>query len=147
MNINNLCGSNYTNKALRKLIERCGNRLDSLIALSRADCSSLNPTKVERIMAELNKLEENIKSLINTEDPRTLKLPSDLGSEICKELIAKPGPWLGQVMKQLKIKLVEGEISKDCNFVEEGVKIYNELNTNKLNKEEDKLLQLSRRPF
>ena len=109
--------NNVTDKALRRLMVRLGDKLENLFHLSVADISSHKPIIVEEKKANCLALLERCKKLNEECNVTKLKLPSGLGIILMKELSLEPGKKLGNIMKQLTQKLVDGEITLSDDFV------------------------------
>jgi len=119
-----LMNAKASDKALRKFIVRIGNNLDNLFELTLADALAHKEEGIEERIKKLNIFKDRVYSLINTEDPRKIKLPTGLGKELSKALNKKPGPWIGKVMKRLTEDLVSGKTKIDDDLIWEGIKIH-----------------------
>lgn len=106
-----------TTKALRRLVKRTGDKLENLFHLSLADITSHNPERVRVKREACLALKERIDKLIEREDIVKLKLPKGTGMVMAKALGIKPGPQLGEIMKKLNKKLIDGEINLSDDFV------------------------------
>lgn len=117
---NNGCSS----KSLRRLITKAKSkdRLNNLFDLSLADITSHNPTIVQEKRNKCIELRNKIDDILNNQNVFNLKLPSGLGLILMKELNIQ-GKHLGDIMKQLHTKLIDGEINLDSDFVNEAKNI------------------------
>lgn len=113
-----------TDKALRRLVRRLGTRtmLDNLFHLSAADITSSKPERVTEGRARTVRLKERIDALLDAEDIITLKLPKGTGTELMNALGLRRNK-LGEVMKILTQRLVDGDITLGSNFVAEAAQI------------------------
>ncbi len=100
----------WTDKAVRKYVRDAEELLPKLNALIRADCTSLNPKKIENALSMLNELEMRIKELEEKEASAKIRPPLD-GSEVMEFLNISPGPLVGEALNLLLEAKLEGEIS------------------------------------
>lgn len=107
---------NRSDKAVRRLIHRLGDRLNNLIFLRRADILGHKPTLTKSSLDELQQLVLKIDRIRKT-GAVTNKLPTGTGDRVAKALGIKPGPELGKVMKKLQQMVVDGDLPPDADFV------------------------------
>ncbi len=119
-----------TDKALRRFARECGDRLDDLFHLSLADITSHKPETVAEKKANCLAVRERIVKLLAAEDVRKLKLPSGTGTVVAEGLgfkipvRGKDGERLGEIMRTLTQKLVDGEITLESDFVAVAKELY-----------------------
>ena len=112
-------GANYaSNKALRRLMFRAGDRLDNLFHLSLADITSHRPDIVAEKRANCLALWERCKKLAEEQQIIRIKLPKGTGLVVADALGINPGKELGEVMKKLEQMLIDGEVSVDADFAQ-----------------------------
>lgn len=118
--------NNTSDKALRRLMVRAQDKLENLFHLSLADITSHKPEIVAEKKANCLAMLERCRKLSQEQQVERIKLPSGTGTLVAEALGLKPGRELGQVMKKLEQKLIDGEITLDVNFAEEAMKIHKE---------------------
>lgn len=110
--------------AVRRFVKRIGEQnLDDLFDLSLADITSHKPEVVAEKKANLLAFKSRIKTILEEGSVEKLKLPSGLGNVLMEKLGLKPGKQLGDVMKTLTQKLVDGDLTLESDFVEEAKKL------------------------
>ena len=105
-----------TDKAVRRLIHRLGDNLDLLLALRKADIIGHHPKFLKSSIGDLNQLVIKINRL-RDEGTITAKLPTGTGTKIAEALGLKPGKELGEIIKALQQKVVDGELKPNADFV------------------------------
>lgn len=111
----------WTDKAVRKYVRDAGKLLPRLNALIKADCTSLNPSKVKRSLESLDGLEKRIQQLEEEEESAKIRPPID-GNEIMTFLKIKPGPLVGEALNYLLDAKLDGIISSKeeaCEFLKQ----------------------------
>jgi putative nucleotidyltransferase with HDIG domain len=112
--------------ALRRLTRDCDERkcrIEDLIELFAADCSSGRKEVVERQRVHANLLRKALKDM-RAEDLRP-KLPKGIGERLMKHFNLKPGPEVGKLKQKLDTMLVSGKINPGmtaeqmCKLLEE----------------------------
>jgi poly(A) polymerase len=106
-----------SDKALRRLAHRLGDKLDNLFHLSIADITSHRPDIVSEKTKNCRALKARIDELLKQQDIVRIKLPSGTGTVLSQALGLKPGPELGKLMKALEQKLIDGELTMESDFV------------------------------
>jgi poly(A) polymerase len=101
-----------TDSAIRRLMFDAGEDLDDLMTLCRADVTSKNPKKVERIMSNFSKVAEKI-SLVAEKDLLAKWRPPVNGSEIMEIFNLPAGKMIGQLKKALENAIIDGDIPHD----------------------------------
>lgn len=117
-----------SDKALRRMIVRLGDKLDNLFHLSVADITSHKPSVVAQKKANCLALQDRCKKLNEEQLVTKIKLPTGTGNVIGEALNIKPGKELGQVMKKLEQMLIDGELTLESNFAEEAKRIFEKSN-------------------
>jgi poly(A) polymerase len=108
----NQYGPEWTDGAVRRFIRECGDQLEALLALSRADITSRRPAKVEAARARVAELEARCRDLIAREDVVKLASPLD-GNELMALFNRPPGRWIAPVKDYLLGLVLEGELAPD----------------------------------
>lgn len=111
----NLRGS-MGDKGIRRLIHRLGDQLENQFHLARADIVAHKPSLTESSLADLDGLKRRVDNIENIA-PVTDKLPTGTGIKIALGLGIVPGPELGEVMRKLQQKVVDGELNESSDFV------------------------------
>lgn len=112
-------GVNHTsNKALRRLMVRVGDKLDNLFHLSLADITSHKPEIVAEKRANCMALWERCKKLNEEQQVSRIKLPTGTGIVVAEALGIKPGRELGEIMRKLEQMLIDGDIAVDADFAQ-----------------------------
>lgn len=106
-------------KGVRRLVHRMGDRLEDLFLLREADIIGHKPGIMKSSLDAMNGLKRRCMSVQVTIS--SAELPKGCGNLLMSELGLK-GPELGEVMSQLKQKLIDGDIATDSDFVEEAKK-------------------------
>jgi len=107
-----------SNKALRRLMFRAGDKLDNLFHLSLADITSHRPDIVAERRANCLALWARCKKLAEEQQIIRIKLPKGTGLIVANALGINPGKKLGEVMAKLEQMLIDGEISIDSDFAQ-----------------------------
>lgn len=121
-----LKNKDVTDKALRRFVRKVGPHLDNIFQFAMVDMTSKHPEKIERMKKETQDLKNRIDNIIECDNIVELKLPSGTGDLLMKELNLKPSPELGNLMKILTQKLVDGDINLKSDFVKEAKDVINE---------------------
>lgn len=113
-----------SNASVRRFVKRIGEaNLEDLFDLSMADITSHNPTVVKEKRDNLLAFKKRIQNVLAEGSIEKLKLPTGLGSVLMEKLSLKPGKQLGDLMKNLTQKLVDGDLNLESDFVEEARKL------------------------
>lgn len=100
--------------ALRRLARDCDERrckIEDLVELFAADCSSGRKDVVERQRVHANLLRKALKDM-KAEDLRP-KLPKGIGERLMRHFNLKPGPKVGKLKQKLDSMLVSGKIKSN----------------------------------
>ncbi|WP_182704260.1 CCA tRNA nucleotidyltransferase [Thermomonospora cellulosilytica] len=104
----------WTDSAVRRYVRDAGHLLPRLHKLTRADCTTRNRRKAERLRRTYDDLEARIARLAEEEELAKIRPELD-GNEIQAVLGIKPGPLVGRAYKHLlDIRLDRGVIGKDA---------------------------------
>ncbi|MDO4911786.1 MAG: CCA tRNA nucleotidyltransferase [Corynebacterium sp.] len=97
----------WTDSAVRRYVTDAGPQLEQLNMLTRADCTTRNQRKANRLRRAMDELERRIVELREQEDLAKVRPALD-GNEIMQILNLPPGPLVGQAwnhMKDLRLEL------------------------------------------
>ena len=101
-----------TDSAVRRLMFEAGEDLDDLMKLCRADVTSKNPKKVQRIMTNFAKVEEKI-SQVSEKDLLAKWRPPVNGNEIMNIFNIPEGKLVGMLKKNMENAIIDGLIPYD----------------------------------
>ncbi len=103
----------WTDSAVRRYVNDAGDLLPRLHMLVRADCTTRNKRKAQRLQRTYDHLEERIADIAAKEDLARVRPDLD-GNEIMEILDLKPGPDVGKAWKHLKdLRLEHGPMERD----------------------------------
>jgi poly(A) polymerase len=106
----------WTDSAVRRYVRDAGPLLGTLNDLVRADCTTRNRDKAQRLAERMDELEARIAELAAQEQLDKIRPELD-GNEVMEHLGVGPGPVVGDALAYLlEIRLDEGEIGKDEAF-------------------------------
>lgn len=104
----------WTDSAVRRYVTDAGPQLQRLHRLTRADCTTRNVRKANRLRSAYDALEARIDKLAAEEELKAIR-PELNGNEIGELLSIAPGPVLGKAYKYaLEVRMEEGPIGKDA---------------------------------
>ncbi|MGL5928874.1 MAG: CCA tRNA nucleotidyltransferase, partial [Dermatophilaceae bacterium] len=99
---------------VRRYVTDAGELLPRLHRLTRADCTTRNLRKAQRLARTYDALEERIERLLAEEELKAVRPELD-GNEIGEALGIRPGPAVGRAYRYLlSVRLDEGPIGKDA---------------------------------
>jgi poly(A) polymerase len=101
-----------TDSAVRRLMFEAGEDLDDLMRLCRADVTSKNPRKVQRIMANFANVEQKI-SEVSEKDLLAKWRPPVNGSEIMEMFNIPEGKLVGMLKKNMENAIIDGLLPYD----------------------------------
>ena len=104
----NLYNSKWGDEAIRRLKRECGSFLSELLALSRADCTSMRVDKIEAAIASINELEQRL-----AKEPEPLNKCPLNGHDIIYVLNIDEGPLVGRIQKYIMKKIEAGDVKPD----------------------------------
>jgi poly(A) polymerase len=103
----------WSDGALRRYIRDAGPLLDRLNALTRADCTTQNPTKAKILSDLQEEMEERIARLAEEENLAAIKPPLD-GNQVMAHLGITPGPVVGEALGYLlEVRMDRGPIEEE----------------------------------
>ncbi|KGN37422.1 CCA tRNA nucleotidyltransferase [Knoellia subterranea] len=104
----------WTDSAVRRYVTDAGPLLQRLHRLTRADCTTRNARKAQRLSRTYDELEARIEKLLAEEELAAVRPELD-GNEIAEVLGIAPGPALGRAYKfLLSVRLDDGPIGKEA---------------------------------
>jgi poly(A) polymerase len=103
----------WTDSAVRRYVRDAGPLLTRLHALTRADCTTRNAAKAERLARAYDSLEERIAELAEREELASIRPDLD-GDEIMRILGISPGPLVGRARNYLlELRLEHGPLGAE----------------------------------
>ncbi len=103
----------WTDSAVRRYVRDAGELLTHLHVLTRADCTTRNQRKAERLAATYDELEARIARLAAEEELAAIRPDLD-GGEVMKLLNLKPSRQVGQALDfLLELRLEHGPLGKE----------------------------------
>jgi poly(A) polymerase len=104
----------WTDSAVRRYVTDAGPLLERLHRLTRADCTTRNKRKAQRLSSAYDDLETRIEVLRGEEELASIRPDLD-GQQIMEALSLKPGPEVGQAYKFLmELRLDRGPIGPEA---------------------------------
>ena len=103
----------WTDSAVRRYVRDAGSLLTHLHVLTRADCTTRNQRKAERLAATYDELEARIEKLAAEEELAAIRPDLD-GAEVMQLLNLKPSKAVGEALDfLLELRLENGPQSKE----------------------------------
>jgi poly(A) polymerase len=103
----------WTDSAVRRYVRDAGDQLERLHVLTRADCTTRNRRKAERLRQTYDDLEARIERLAAEEELSAMRPDLD-GNQIMKVLGIKPGPEVGEAYRYLlDLRIEHGPLGED----------------------------------
>jgi poly(A) polymerase len=103
----------WTDSAVRRYVRDAGPLLTRLHALTRADCTTRNAAKAQRLARAYDSLEARIAELAEREELASIRPDLD-GNEIMRILGIAPGPLVGKAYAHLlELRLEHGPLGKE----------------------------------
>ncbi|MDJ1371713.1 CCA tRNA nucleotidyltransferase [Gulosibacter molinativorax] len=113
MRMYNYGSAGWTDSAVRRFARDAGERLDQLLILIRADITTRNRRKSERLQFGINDLEARLAALREQEELDAMRPDLD-GEQIMRILDLKPGREVGEARKfLLDLRLDEGALGEE----------------------------------
>jgi poly(A) polymerase len=106
-------GGEWTDSAVRRYVRDAGPLLTRLHVLTRADCTTRNQARAQRLARAYDGLEQRIAELSEQEELGRMRPELD-GNEIMRILGIPSGPLVGEAYRfMLELRIAEGEIGRD----------------------------------
>jgi poly(A) polymerase len=103
----------WTDSAVRRYVTDAGPLLTRLHALTRADCTTRNAAKAQRLARAYDSLEQRIAELAEREELASIR-PDLNGHDIMRILGIKPGPLVGKAYRHLlELRLEHGPLGPE----------------------------------
>jgi poly(A) polymerase len=103
----------WTDSAVRRYVTDAGPLLSRLHVLTRADCTTRNRAKADRLARAYDSLERRIAELSEQEELGRIRPELD-GNEIMRVLGLRPGPLVGKAYNvMLELRITEGELGRE----------------------------------
>ena len=103
----------WTDSAVRRYVRDAGELLTHLHVLTRADCTTRNQRKADRLAATYDELEARIARLAAAEELAAIRPDLD-GGEVMQLLNLKPSRQVGQALDfLLELRLEHGPLGKE----------------------------------
>ncbi len=103
----------WTDAAVRRYVRDAGPLLSRLHVLTRADCTTRNPAKAQRLDRAYDGLEQRIAELSEQEELARIRPELD-GYEIMRILGLREGPLVGQAYDfMLELRITEGQLGRE----------------------------------
>jgi poly(A) polymerase len=116
-----------SDSAVRRLMFEAGADLEDLMTLCRADVTSKNPRKVQRIMMNFNNVEEKIAE-VGEKDQLAKWRPPVSGTDIMEMLQLSEGRLIGIIKSRMENAIIDGLIPYDRQAALDYVmEVYREL--------------------
>ncbi|MDU2058009.1 MAG: CCA tRNA nucleotidyltransferase, partial [Dermabacter sp.] len=105
--------SEWTDSAVRRYVTDAGDQLERLHRLTRADCTTRNKRKAQRLREAYDDLEKRIAELAEQEEISKIRPDLD-GRAIMQILDLKPGPAVGKAYAYLlELRMEEGPLGEE----------------------------------
>jgi poly(A) polymerase len=103
----------WTDSAVRRYVRDAGDQLERLHVLTRADCTTRNQRKADRLRRTYDELEDRIERLSEEEELASIRPDLD-GNQIMQVLGIGPGREVGEAYRHLlELRLDRGPMSED----------------------------------
>ena len=113
-----LANEEVTDSAIRRFVVEAGEDLEDLITLCRADITSKNPVKVEKYLANYERVMQKVRDVKERDKLREFQSPVR-GDEIMKICNLKPSKKVGEIKTAIEEAILDGKIG---NNYEEALK-------------------------
>jgi poly(A) polymerase len=101
-----------TDSAVRRLLFDAGDAIEALMKLCRADVTSKNLQKVDRILKNFDLVEQKMKEVEEKDHVRNFQ-PPVTGDEIIRMYNLPPSKVIGELKDRIKDAILDGEIRND----------------------------------
>ena len=106
-------GGEWTDSAVRRYVRDAGHLLERLHVLTRADCTTRNKRKAERLARSYDELERRIAVLAEQEELAAIRPDLD-GNQIMAILEVPPGPVVGEAYRYLlELRMEHGPLGEE----------------------------------
>ncbi len=104
----------WTDSAVRRYVRDAGDQLERLHVLTRADCTTRNARKADRLRRTYDELEERIARLSEEEELASIRPDLD-GAQIMEILAIPPGPEVGEAYRfLLELRMDQGPMTPEA---------------------------------
>lgn len=107
-----LVKEHVTDSAIRRLLYDCGDYLDDLMTLCRADITSKNHEKVKKYLKNFDKVEKRVHQVEEQDKIRNFQ-PVITGDVIMQTFNIPPGKNIGEIKEALKEAVLEGDLKNE----------------------------------
>lgn len=118
-----LAKEGITDSAIRRLIVEAGDDLDDLLTLCRADITSKNPQRVNKVLSNYEYVASKIIEVREKDRLRAFQSPLR-GDEIMQMAGLPPGRLVGMIKDSIEDAILEGKISNDYDS---ALRYFNEI--------------------
>jgi poly(A) polymerase len=103
----------WTDSAVRRYVRDAGDQLERLHVLTRADCTTRNKRKADRLRRTYDEIESRIERLVEEEELAAVRPDLD-GNQIMRLLGLEPGPDVGAAYQHLlELRMDHGPMAEE----------------------------------